>query len=319
MFPEWVSALDVADTGERSGLSQSLWGPDARSEGPVDLGSEPEMVPNDVPLLRHTHSAKKYASMLRLHSGMPCAPVTSGAERRKFATEVYAKLFVQGDQMGRVQSHQRINFDKWAVEWNEHCAKIETGLAESEAVYRKTSQQLENHYEKFKGFANANNTMNLLRQRGAALRSGLREAEGGASFAGLVGSVVPPPVPRSRSGAGIGVCGGTEGGGAAGGAGVSAGVAEMLDFSGGGGQFDAPQPKPKKPKGPPRGPQLCFTAATGDKKARIRRRTLPRVGGGSGPSAMCRQKSTGPRSLELGKLEQTESGRGRGVIVKSAQ
>ena len=196
--------------------------------------------------------------MLRLHSGMPCAPVTSGAERRKFATEVYAKLFVQGDQMGRVQSHQRINFDKWAVEWNEHCAKIETGLAEWEAVYRKTSQQLENHYEKFKGFANANNTMNLLGQRDAALRSGLREAEGGASFAGLVGSVVPPPVPGRRSGAGIGVCGGSEGGGAAGGAGVSAGVAEMLDFSGGGGQFDAPQPKPKKPKGPPRGPQICF-------------------------------------------------------------
>ena len=37
MFPGWVSALDVADTGERSDLSQRLWGPDARGEGPVDL------------------------------------------------------------------------------------------------------------------------------------------------------------------------------------------------------------------------------------------------------------------------------------------
>ena len=36
MFPGWVSALDVADTGERSDLSQGLWGPDARGEGPVD-------------------------------------------------------------------------------------------------------------------------------------------------------------------------------------------------------------------------------------------------------------------------------------------
>ena len=37
MFPGWVSALDVADTGVRSDLSQRLWGPDARGEGPLDL------------------------------------------------------------------------------------------------------------------------------------------------------------------------------------------------------------------------------------------------------------------------------------------
>ena len=37
MFSGWVSALDMADTGARSDLSQRLWGPDARGEGPVDL------------------------------------------------------------------------------------------------------------------------------------------------------------------------------------------------------------------------------------------------------------------------------------------
>ena len=37
MFPGWVSALDVADTGEKSDLLQRLWVPDARGEGPVDL------------------------------------------------------------------------------------------------------------------------------------------------------------------------------------------------------------------------------------------------------------------------------------------
>ena len=37
MFPGWVAALDVADTGEIIDLSQRLWGPDARGEGPVGL------------------------------------------------------------------------------------------------------------------------------------------------------------------------------------------------------------------------------------------------------------------------------------------
>ena len=34
---------------------------------------------------------------------------------------------------------------------------------------------------------------------------------------------------------------------------------------------------------------------------------------------MCLQESTGPRPAELGNVDQTESGRRRGVIVKSAQ
>ena len=232
MFPEWVSALDVADTGERSGLSQSLWGPDARGEEPVDLVDEPGVALNDVPLPRLTRSAKQYARMLRLHSGMPCAPVTNGAEKRKFASEVYDKLFIQGDDMGRFQSHQRVNFDKWAIEWNEYCAKIESGRAEWEPVYRKTAQQLQNYYDKFKGHANVKNTMRSISKQHAALRARLQEAEVGAMFEGVVGSVVPPPVPRSRSGAGGGVCGGSEGGGAPGGAGASAGVADMFTLWG---------------------------------------------------------------------------------------
>ena len=46
------------------------------------------------------------------------------------------------------------------------------------------------------------------------------------------------------------------------------------------------------------------------------RRTLPRVGGRGCPNIVCRQKSTGPGPAELGKLDQTVSGRGRGVNVK---
>ena len=101
-----------------------------------------------------------------------------------------------------------------------------------------TSQLLQNHYDEIKGHANVKNTIISVSQRHAALRARLQEAEGGAMFAGVVGNVVSPLVPRSWSGAGIvgvrGVRGGSERGGAAGGAGVSAAVADMLDFGGGG-------------------------------------------------------------------------------------
>ena len=40
LLSEWVSALDAADTGETSGLSQSLWGPDSGGDVPVHLVGE---------------------------------------------------------------------------------------------------------------------------------------------------------------------------------------------------------------------------------------------------------------------------------------
>ena len=116
LFSEWVSAIDVADTGVRSGLSQSSWGPGAGGDLPVDLLGEQEIVQNEAPLPRLTHSAKQYANMMNF--GMPCTPVHSGAERRKFASKVGNHLSVPGDRMGRLQSRQRINYDSWAVEWN---------------------------------------------------------------------------------------------------------------------------------------------------------------------------------------------------------
>lgn len=221
---------------------------------PVDLLGEREMVQNAVPLPRLTHSAKQYARMV--NAGMPCTPVNNGVERRKFASEVDDNIFIPGDQMGRFQKHQGINFDKWAVEWNNHCAKIESGRVEWEAVYRKTSKQLQAYFDRYRERANVKVTMMPIRQPHAALRTNLQEPAGGAGFAGLVGNIVPPPAPRSRSGAGIG---GSEEWGAAGGEGVPAGVEEMLDFGGGGYvEVDATQPKPNKAKGPPRGPQHCF-------------------------------------------------------------
>lgn len=139
MFSEWVSALDAADTGERSGLSKSLWGGAAGSV-PADSLGDQGMAQEAVPLPRLTHSAKQYARMMSV--GMPEMPVHTAVERKKFKNELNANLFTPGDRMGRLQQHQSINFDKWTVEWNNHCEAIETGRTEWEAVYRKTSKQL---------------------------------------------------------------------------------------------------------------------------------------------------------------------------------
>ena len=98
-----------------------------------------------------------------------------------------------------------------------------------------TSQQLQNHYDEIKGHANVRNTIISISQRHAALRARLREADGGAMIAGVVGSAVSPAVSRSWYGAGIvSVRGGSKGGGAAAGAGVSASAAKMLEFNSGG-------------------------------------------------------------------------------------
>ncbi|CAB1102728.1 unnamed protein product [Ectocarpus sp. CCAP 1310/34] len=104
LFPEWVSALDAADTGEQSGLSESLWGPasggDVPSE-PSDLVDEQGLAQNAVPMPKLTHSAKKYAQMM--HAGMPVTPVHTGAEKRKYASELNSQL-CRGSQRGRIRT-----------------------------------------------------------------------------------------------------------------------------------------------------------------------------------------------------------------------
>ena len=137
MFPGWVSAIDVADTGERSDLSHRLWEPDTRGEGPVDLVDFPT-----------------------------------------------------------------------------------------------TSESL---FDEIKGHANVMNAMISISQRHAVPRASLREADGGAMIAGVVGSAVSPAVSRSWYVADmVDVSGGSKGGGAAARAGVLASAAEILDFSGSG-------------------------------------------------------------------------------------
>jgi len=230
---------------------------------------EEGLVQNAVPLPNLTHSAKNYAGMVK--AGMPYMPVHTGAERRKFSNELSSQLYVPGDPRGRQQNFQSINFDKWTNEWNKYCAQIESREVDFERVYRKTSAQLKAYYEKYRENANARVTMMPIRAQHASLASQLQQGEQGAVFEGMVGSVAPPPIPRSSAGAG-------SGGGAAGVAGDADGDVDMMDVGGGGddgscevgggddgfggggvGDGEESQRPAKKPRGPSRGPQICIT------------------------------------------------------------
>ncbi|CAB1113973.1 unnamed protein product [Ectocarpus sp. CCAP 1310/34] len=74
VFSERVSALDAADTGQRSGLAQSMCGGADAGDSGVDALGEQEMVQNAVPLPKITHSANEYARMMNV--GMPECPCT---------------------------------------------------------------------------------------------------------------------------------------------------------------------------------------------------------------------------------------------------
>lgn len=52
-----------------------------------------------------------------------------------------------GDLMERQQVYQRVNFDAWAMKWNENCSKIEKGVIAHEQLTRKTAKQSVTYHE----------------------------------------------------------------------------------------------------------------------------------------------------------------------------
>lgn len=143
LFSEWVSVLDVEETGGRSGLSESSWGSHGgghiAKEGPPSrdlpadyLGGE-GTVESTVPLPKLTRTAKHYASMIQ--TGLSIIPVHAGVEKRNFVSELVDNYFRPGDPREILQQFQRINFDKWGVAWNAYCTKVEsTNFIESRST-----------------------------------------------------------------------------------------------------------------------------------------------------------------------------------------
>lgn len=212
-----------------------------------------------------------------------------------------------GQPRGRNQNYQVINFDAWAVAWNQHCAKIECDLVEFEAVYRKTSNQLKSYHQRFLERANAQFTMLPLRDRHSALRAHLQQGGEGAAFADLVGVSVPLAVPR-----GVGVAGG----GAAGGEDLREHDSEMVDVGddedgiggsgydvGGGGVEVQTQAKATKRKGPPREPQICTICGHRKQQGSYKSaHAHPRNKSGS-PSCSVPPGERRPESERTGRLE----------------
>lgn len=205
LFPQWPAVVDCVDTGERSGLARSVWGgggggveeDSLKHEGMLgglyDIGS----VIEPVPFGRLTHSTKLYAKLTG--AGLPELPVATQAEKRKFQMELGQNYYEVGDVMGRQQAFQRVNFDAWAVKWNEHCFKIEKGEVEHEEINRKTAKQLETYYEQYKSWANCTLTMQPVRQGNADLRAQLRVPAPAEDFEDSVSRARPLPIPRRRA------------------------------------------------------------------------------------------------------------------------
>ena len=96
LFSDWIHVLDVEDTGERSGLSESSRGShgsgDVAKEDPPSrdlpaffLGGE-ETVESTVPLPKLEPTAKQDASIMK--TGIPEVPAHIGIEERKIDSEL---------------------------------------------------------------------------------------------------------------------------------------------------------------------------------------------------------------------------------------
>lgn len=206
--------------------------------------------------------------------------------------------------MGRNQNFQSINFDAWAVAWNQHCANIESGEVEWEAVYRKTSNQLQAYHQAFLERANARLTMMSSSRADGILRASLRQGEAGA--ASSVDVAAPLPVPRSATVAG--------GGAAAGPGSFSDDDSEMVDvggeddLGGGGDGFGGvgveaqAQSIGQKRKGPPREPQICKTCGHRRQQGSYKS-AHPHPRGGGGPPCNVPPEEYRPASQRTGRIK----------------
>ena len=204
VFPQWPAAIDSADTGERSGLAQSVWGGESGSAwtsaddevlraGADDAGD----INGRTPASNLTASSKLYAKMMG--ENMPETRVHTREEKRKFRAELAQNYFQPGEGAGRLQQFQRYNFDGWAVKWNAFCDKIQQGTVPWVPVYRKTAKQLEEYLAETQRDANVMLTMYPLRDTAPALRSELQRPADGAAFSNSVAQVQPVPVGLSET------------------------------------------------------------------------------------------------------------------------
>ena len=203
LYSEWLAPADFKDSGERTGLAASVLTFDGK---PTGSGAEDCLIlePDDgdassgmdstiderLPAPQMMASARHLASLMNFST--PITPVSTPAEKEKFRREWIGYFRRDGGASSR--DHQRVDFSKWATDWNLSCRRIELGQEVYSAINRKTAGQLQGYYTKFKERANIHNTVGPVQQPIQRLSSSLRQSAPAEDFIGTVG-VAQMPAP----------------------------------------------------------------------------------------------------------------------------
>lgn len=193
-YPAWLSIDDFEDTGERTGFQVSNFPGQASTHSIEDINltelseeiSTSVLDPILLPSL--TPSAKYFARLQQFK--IPALPVRTADEKSKFYNE-WAKYLC--NKTGNQRSNSAMDFDQWALDWNNEVERMEAGLVGG-LLFRKTAGHLSAFYRRWKEKINSNNTLRSHVKTNLVLRRDLRAGNPTADF-----PVLEPwtnPIPR---------------------------------------------------------------------------------------------------------------------------
>jgi len=204
-YHDWISVDDFEDTGERTGFQRSTFPASSSnpnydpiddmcfynfSEEAISVVDEPIHLPN------LTASAKHFARLQDFR--IPALPIKTIEEKDKFFNEWPRYLGVSSEKGNIMVNHQMIDFDRWALDWNNLVADIEKGKTVWKSLRRKTAAHLSAFHRQWQEKANARNTMQSKTQQNLALRTDFRQGDPNIDFPVLDIWKFPHPLPPAN-------------------------------------------------------------------------------------------------------------------------
>lgn len=131
----WVPTSAYRDTGERSGFASSILAQDDDGEDAADeaCAGVDEVLPLEGVIASATTLGEMQGFMI------PAVPLTTMAERTKFDSD-FSKYIDCG---GRQNS---LNFDRFALEWNQSVELMEESKGAVPPIFRKTATHLKTYW-----------------------------------------------------------------------------------------------------------------------------------------------------------------------------